>query len=207
MPDNAKARSPGPGEEGVKRIVDGLFGGMRLFIVLCLAGMVILVFGNVVLRYGFNSGITFSEEFSRWLFVWLTFVGAALALRDHAHLGMDSVVSRLGPAGKKACFVISNLLMLGCVVLFWIGSWQQTVINIENRAPATDLSYGLFYGVGLFFCVVAGGLFLRNLYRVLSGRAKESELVQVRESEDKAALHHLDDTARSPDAQRAGGKA
>ncbi len=49
--------------------------------------MVVLVFGNVVLRYAFNSGITVSEELSRWLFVWLTFVGAVVALRDHAHLG------------------------------------------------------------------------------------------------------------------------
>jgi TRAP-type C4-dicarboxylate transport system permease small subunit len=175
------------------RVIDGFFSLLRMFIVACLAGMVILVFGNVVLRYGFNSGITFSEEFSRWLFVWLTFVGAALAMRNHAHLGMDSVVSRLPPAGKKACFVVSNLLMLGCVVIFWSGAWQQTVINLENRAPATDLSYGLFYGIGLFFCVVTAALLLRNLYVVLTGRAKESDLVQVRESEDKAAIHHLEE--------------
>jgi hypothetical protein len=44
--------------------------------------MVILVLGNVVLRYGFNLGITVSEEISRWLFVWLTFLGATLAMRD-----------------------------------------------------------------------------------------------------------------------------
>ena len=37
--------------------------------------MVVLVFGNVVLRYAFNSGLTMSEEVSRWLFVWLTFMG------------------------------------------------------------------------------------------------------------------------------------
>ncbi|NDY93052.1 TRAP transporter small permease, partial [Ideonella livida] len=41
-----------------------------------LAVMVVLVFGNVVLRYAFNSGITVSEELSRWAFVWLTFLGA-----------------------------------------------------------------------------------------------------------------------------------
>jgi TRAP-type C4-dicarboxylate transport system permease small subunit len=188
------------------RVVDGFFGLMRLFIVLCLAGMVVLVFGNVVLRYGFNSGITFSEEFSRWLFVWLTFVGAALAMRDHAHLGMDSVVSRLPPAGKKACFVASNLLMLGCVGLFWTGTWQQTVINIENRAPATNLSYGMFYGIGLFFCVVTAGLLLRNLFVVLTGRAREEDLVQVRESEDKAAIHHLQE-AEGASATRPASKA
>ncbi len=188
------------------RMIDGFFGLMKLFIVLCLAGMVVLVFGNVVLRYGFNSGITFSEEFSRWLFVWLTFVGAALAMRDHAHLGMDSVISRLPPAARKACFVVSNLLMLGCVALFWNGAWQQTIINIDNHAPATNLSYGMFYGIGLFFCVVTAGLLLRNLYLVLSGRAKESDLVQVRESEDKVAIHDLEhaEVPVDPPATRKG---
>ena len=44
-----------------------------LLLAVALAIMVVLVFGNVVLRYGFNSGITTSEELSRWLFVWLTF--------------------------------------------------------------------------------------------------------------------------------------
>jgi TRAP-type C4-dicarboxylate transport system permease small subunit len=186
------------------RVVDGFFGLMRLFIVACLAGMVVLVFGNVVLRYGFNSGITVSEELSRWLFVWLTFVGAALAMRDHAHLGMDSIVSRLPPAGKKACFVVSNVLMLGCVYLFFTGTWQQTLINIENKAPATGLSTGLFYGVGLFFCVVTAGLLIRNLYLVFSGHAKESDLVQVRESEDKVAMHELEELEPSATTPPAG---
>ena len=45
-----------------------------------LAVMVVLVFTNVVLRYALNSGIAVSEELSRWLFVWLTFLGGIVAL-------------------------------------------------------------------------------------------------------------------------------
>jgi len=74
--------------------------------------MVVLVFGNVVLRYGFNSGISVSEELSRWLFVWLTFMGAIIGLREHAHLGTDMLVGRLGPLGKKVCLVGAYALML-----------------------------------------------------------------------------------------------
>jgi TRAP-type C4-dicarboxylate transport system permease small subunit len=65
----------------LKRLLDN---GSRLLegaIAVMLAVMVVLVFGNVVLRYGFGSGITVSEELSRWLFVWLTFLGALVALR------------------------------------------------------------------------------------------------------------------------------
>ena len=167
------------------RLVDGYFRFLKFFIVTCLALMVVLVFGNVVLRYAFNSGITVSEELSRWLFVWLTFVGAILALRNHAHLGMDSVVSKLPAWGKKACYILSNVLMLYCVVLFFQGSLEQTKINIDNMAPATGLSTGWFYySVGLFFCVSAAALLLRNLYQAVTGRLREDELIQIRESED-----------------------
>lgn len=168
------------------RIVDGYFRLLRFFIALCLLVMVVLVFGNVVLRYAFNSGITVSEELSRWLFVWLTFVGAIVAMRDRAHLGMDSLVVRLPSWGKKACFVLSNVLMLYVVWLFADGSWQQTIINLENRAPATGLSSGIYYGVGLFFCLSAAAIILYHLYQVATGRMSDAKLIQIRESEDEA---------------------
>ena len=65
------------------RVLDLYCRLLKFVIALCLAVMVVLVFGNVVLRYGFNSGITISEELSRWLLVWLTFLGAIVAVREH----------------------------------------------------------------------------------------------------------------------------
>jgi TRAP-type C4-dicarboxylate transport system permease small subunit len=168
------------------RVVDAYFRFLRFFIAACLFVMVVLVFGNVVLRYAFNSGITVSEELSRWLFVWLTFVGAIVAMRDRAHLGMDSLVSRLPLWGKKACFVVSNLLMLYVVWLFAKGSWLQTIINMDNLAPATGLSSGIYYGVGVFFCIFAAMIIVYHLFQILSGRMTEAELIQTRGSEDEA---------------------
>src|SRR4029077_2253879 len=168
----------------MERMLDLYCGFLRGFIALCLAVMVVLVFGNVVLRYAFNSGITVSEELSRWLFVWLTFVGAVVALRDHAHLGMDSVVSRLPAWGKKACFLLAQVLMLYCIYLFFVGSWQQVGINIGNMAPATGLPAGwVCFCVGVFFSVMAALLLLRNRWQGATGQLAERDLIQVRESE------------------------
>ena len=75
---------------------------LKFAVALCLAVMVVLVFGNVVLRYAFNSGIAVSEELSRWLLVWLTFLGAIVALRRHAHLGLDTLVRALPPRGRRS---------------------------------------------------------------------------------------------------------
>lgn len=187
----------------MKAAVDGYFKLLRFLMVACMALMVVLVFGNVVLRYGFNSGITVSEELSRWLFVWMTFIGAIVAMREHAHLGMDSVVSRLPNLGKRICLIASQVLMLVCVYLFFVGAWAQTIINIDNKAPATGLSSGLFYGIGLVFCVSAAGILLRDLWRSVTGRLSEAELIQVKESEE---VVEIEQEQRALDASHAGVK-
>ncbi|TFY97694.1 TRAP transporter small permease [Ramlibacter humi] len=159
----------------------------RLFsflMVACLALMVVMVFGNVVLRYGFNSGITASEELSRWLFVWMTFLGAVVAMRSHAHLGTDSLVSRLPLAGKKACFVASHLLMLAICALMARGAWQQTVINAGSTSAVMEVSMAWFYVSGLMFAVLAGLVAVHELVKLFAGRLDEARLVAVSESDD-----------------------
>ena len=167
------------------RIIDCYFRILKFLVVFFIGSMVLLVFGNVVLRYGFNSGITVSEELSRWAFVWLTFTGAIIAMREHTHLGMDTVVSRLPVLGKKICYVLSHLIMIYCVVLFGTGSWDQTLINIGVEAPASGLSSGFFYGVGLFFSVPATLILTYDLYMMLSGQLKDDELIRIKESEEE----------------------
>ena len=169
----------------MKQLVEWYFRFLKGAVVVCITLMVIMVFGNVVLRYGFNSGITVSEELSRWCFVWLTFIGGATALREHAHLGMDTVVSRLPVMGKKICYVLSHTVMIGCVLYFLSGSWDQTIINIGVEAPATGLSSGFFYGTGIFFSVTALPILFYDLYAMLSGKLKDKELVSVKESQEE----------------------
>jgi TRAP-type C4-dicarboxylate transport system permease small subunit len=143
-----------------------------------------MVFGNVVLRYGFNSGITASEELSRWLFVWMTFLGAIVAVRNHAHLGTDTVVSRLPLAGKKACFVAAHVLMLGLCGLMAKGAWQQAVINYGTTSAVMEASMAWFYASGLVFSVLAGLLIALELVQFATGRLDESRLVGISESDD-----------------------
>ena len=176
-------------------LLDGFCKLLEALMVLLLALMVVLVFGNVVLRYAFDSGITVSEELSRWMFVWMTFLGAIVAIKEHGHLGTDMLVARLPKAGKKACLVVGHLLMLYVTWLLFDGSLAQTKINWEVEAPVSGASVAIFYGAGVFFAVCAGLLLLRETWRALSGRITDEELVGVQESEDLAQLHelHLDE--------------
>jgi len=167
------------------RILDLYCAFLKGVIALCLAVMVVLVFGNVVLRYGFNSGITISDELSRWLLVWLTFLGAIVAVREHTHLGVDTLVRMLPPLGKRILFIVNYCLMLFADWLLLSGSWRQTLINLDDRAPATGLSMAIFYAVGVVFGVSTAVILLYDLYRVISGQASEEDMVAVRESEEQ----------------------
>ncbi len=156
---------------------------LEAVIAACLLAMVVLVFGNVVLRYAFNSGIAVSEEISRWLFVWLTFLGGVVGLREHAHLGTDMLVGRLGPAGKKVCLVLGYALMLLMCWMLFQGSLEQTKINWDVTAPSSGASMAWFYSVGLVFAVSAAAVLLADLFKVVTGRASEADLVIVREEQ------------------------
>jgi len=163
------------------RLLDMLAG-------LCLALMVVLVFGNVVARYALNSGITISEELSRWLFVWLTFMGSIVALREHGHLGTDMLVSRLPPAGKRACLALAQVAMIFVSWLLLSGSWAQMLINWETEAPVTGASVAIFYASGVLMGASGIAILLRDLLRTLFTPLSEQNLVMVQESEELSAL-------------------
>ena len=168
----------------IQKIIDGYCRLLAVLMVLSLAAMVVMVFGNVVMRYGFNSGLTLSEELSRWLFVWMTFLGAVVALNERAHLGTDSLIVRLPVAGKKVCLGLALLLMLFICWLIFKGSLEQTKINWGSTSAVMETSMGYFYASGLVFAVLAFPVLLLNLWRLVSGQMSDSELIGIRESDD-----------------------
>lgn len=146
-----------------------------------LTSMAILVFGNVVLRYVFNSGITWSEEMSRFLFIWLTFIGAIGALKDKEHLGVDLLVKKLSDSVKKVCFLISNLLILGILWLVLNGSWEMTLLNMDSKAPATGMPLSYVFGIGIVMSVLMSIIIVFQIYRFLFSNpaAQEEKLLKL----------------------------
>ncbi|MDR7149402.1 TRAP-type C4-dicarboxylate transport system permease small subunit [Hydrogenophaga palleronii] len=159
-------------------LIDRCCRWINLFIAVALAVMVVMVFGNVVLRYGFNSGISVSEEISRWLFVWITFLGAIVAVKENGHLGTDIFLMKLPPNGQRLCLVVSHGLMLFCTWLLFSGALAQARINWDVEAPVTGASVAIFYASGVVFAAASGLLLLLNLWRLLSGHIRNEQLVR-----------------------------
>lgn len=168
----------------MRKAIDWFFKGLEVLVVVAMVAMVVMVFGNVVLRYGFNSGITVSDEMSRYCFVWLTYIGAMIAMREKGHLGVDTLVKHLPVGGKKACLFVSEALMLWCNVLFFIGTWKMHGLQVSNVSPVVGISMIWVYGIGYVVAVVMALFNLDVLWRLVTGRIADDELVQVVESED-----------------------
>ena len=110
-----------------KRISNLLMAG-------CLGVMAVAVFVNVVLRYGFGSGIAASEELSRLLFVWMVFIGAAAAYPAGEHMAFTSLVGALKNKPRLMLLmtlVIRVLVVLASSLIAW-GAWQQVVVGLDS---------------------------------------------------------------------------
>jgi len=173
----------------MQKISHLFFKVVEFTLVVMLSLMVIMVFGNVVLRYGFNDGLIASEEVSRYLFIWITFLGAIVTLRDNAHLGLDSLVRHLSLRGKKLAFALSNLLMLGCCTLMFYGTYKQHGINATTRSPVMEIPMSWVYGIGYVTSTAMGLIILAKLVRLAKGEFRESDLIQVQDSEETAIAH------------------
>ena len=102
----------------------------------CLAVMAVAVFVNVVLRYGFGSGVAASEELSRLLFVWMVFIGAAAAYPAGEHMAFTSLAALLArrPLAFAVLTALIRLLVIAaCAMLAW-GAWQQVVVGMDSHS-------------------------------------------------------------------------
>jgi TRAP-type transport system small permease protein len=167
----------------MNKAIDGFFKLLEFLVVACLLAMVVMVFGNVIMRYAFNSGILISEEMSRYAFIWLTYLGAMVAMREGGHLGVDTLIKHLPLGGKKFCVFLSESLMLMINIMFLIGTWRMHALQVTNVSPVAGLSMIWVYGIGYVVSVVMGLFNLHKLWRLFTGQLTEAEMVQVVEAE------------------------
>jgi TRAP-type C4-dicarboxylate transport system permease small subunit len=133
----------------------------------CLALMACLVFVNVVLRYGFGSGIAASEELSRLLFVWMVFIGATAAYPMGEHMAFTSLLLKLRTRPRvlaAATALIRALVLLACVLVAW-GAWQQFVVGLDSHSVVLGYPAALLPLPALLSSVAIGVMALVELVR------------------------------------------
>lgn len=147
--------------------VGRLFKAVEVLLSGLLAVMLVLVLGNVVLRYGFGTGITVSEELSRLLFIWVVFVGAVLAARERAHLNVDLLAQHLSLRGRWILAMLSEgFVVLCCVAVVW-GMALQHDILATTQSLVMGYPMSLLYGVAYVAGTGMGLLSVERIVRLL----------------------------------------
>lgn len=100
--------------------------------------LLIVMSAQVLWRYVFNDPIYWSEELARYLFVWLTFLAASMAFRDHKHMAVDLIQPFLPPAARRwQDVIITSILALFFVVVLVIA---PEILQITFDQPSACLS-------------------------------------------------------------------
>jgi TRAP-type transport system small permease protein len=134
----------------------------------CLAVMATAVFVNVVLRYGFGTGVAASEELSRLLFVWMVFIGATAAYPTGEHMAFTSLIGllrRRRGAFAAMTIVVRLLVILACALLAW-GAWQQVVVGLGSRSVVLGYPSALLPLPALLCALAIGAMALTELIRL-----------------------------------------
>ncbi|MEN9844094.1 MAG: 2,3-diketo-L-gulonate transporter small permease protein YiaM [Pseudomonadota bacterium] len=149
-----------PAESLSSRAVSWPQRAVHIGMAACLAVMALAVFVNVVLRYGFGSGIAASEELSRLLFVWMVFIGATAAYPTGEHMAFTSAVAllRRWPWVFTAATVLIRLLVILACGLVAHGAWAQVVVGLDSRSvvlgyPAALLPLPAFLSAVAIACM------------------------------------------------------
>jgi hypothetical protein len=110
---------------------------------------------------------------------------AIVAMKDGAHLGSDTIVSKLSVRWQKIFLVIGHGLMLFICWLLFKGSLDQTIINWDSTSAVMEASMGIFYACGMVLAVSGALILVDHLMRLMRGELADSELIGVRESEEE----------------------
>lgn len=82
------------------------------FAVFLAVAMIVVIFAQVVSRTFLGAPLSWSEELGRYLFVWLSFMGASIALYYGSHLGIDTLVLVLPKKLQKVLILITHIFVL-----------------------------------------------------------------------------------------------
>lgn len=185
---------------------------LEFIMVLMMIGMLILVGLNVAMRIGFNSGLDFAEEVPRFMFIWLTFCGAVVAMKQNTHINVNMFVHMVGKPVQKVFYAITQILVLICGVLITYGTVMLHTVIAENASPVLQIStlwvYGVTYIAGPGLALIA----IANLIRLALGRVTDQELAESNEDDpEMLAERELgkvgEEMAAEEEAARAKAKA
>lgn len=149
----------------MQSVFKSIWKSIDVIMAVILSCMIALVFTNVVLRYGFSSGLRPSVELSRLGLVWVVMLGAAVVLRRGEHLAVAEFSERLFPKAVPILRRICWVIVLISVGMLYVGSYRQMMSNWSDISQLTGLPSALFYLAGVVSGLLMGVIAFMRIFK------------------------------------------
>jgi TRAP-type C4-dicarboxylate transport system permease small subunit len=167
--------SPPPNRAVGKRsriIARPLWWIVELLTRLLAAATLLAVCLQVLSRHG-GLGIPWTEEATRYFFIWLVFLAAAAMARHGAHIAIDLVEELAGPRLRKGLLVLADLALVAFAAIVGVGGWKLMQVNWTTTAPASGIPIAWIQAVLPAFGILMAVFAIAHLLDVLRGRADD----------------------------------
>jgi TRAP-type C4-dicarboxylate transport system permease small subunit len=115
----------------LEEIITGIF-----FTIMC-----IFIFLQIFTRYLLKNPLLYTEEVSRFAYVWVSFVGSSLAFKNREHIQVDFFINLLGPGVKRVIVIFADLVILVLLIYLFIWGVRYTEFTKMMLTPALEISY------------------------------------------------------------------
>ncbi|MEH6404558.1 MAG: TRAP transporter small permease [Sneathiella sp.] len=165
-----------------QRIEEGLIS-------LLLVTMTLLVFVEVVLRFGFNSGFLWMQEVTLLVSAWFVLLGASYGVKVGAHIGVDAVVRLLNPKLRRWVSMLAVVLCLVYCGILLAGSWRYLDVMYQIGIELEDVVFPKWIAHSIL--IIGFGMlairFLELLWSMIKGETDSFHLAD----EAKDALEEV----------------
>lgn len=143
--------------------------------IVVITGLTVIVFVQVVSR-SIKVSLPGTEELSRLLVVWLTFLGASLAIHEKMHLAVNYFVGLTSEKMQKIIDVFVHVLMIAFFAILLVYGTNLTILAMGTTSSTLQLPMGLFYGAIPLSAVFAIYFLVVNMLNPSTAKGGESAL-------------------------------
>ncbi len=159
----------------MKKLVDFYNKFEEIFLVLVLSLMVILIFGQVCMRYIANFSLSWTEELARILFIWVSWIGISLGQKKGEHIKITMVTDRLKGNTRRIVLLISDICTLAILAVLCVNGIQVVthVLSMGGITPALGIPKFIMYGAVPISCFLMAVRVIKGAWLTWAGKNEE----------------------------------
>ena len=147
----------------IGRLSDIITEIARFALGLCVAAIVLITLAAVWWRYVVNAPIAWIEQVSNILFIWITFIGAAVLYRQKLHIGVDMFIEMLEGRVRQMMFWVIELANLVFIIVLFVYSLKLSIDVLPDTYGALDISPAFFYFSAPVSCAMMTLYFIEKI--------------------------------------------